>query len=805
MARIEKSELLEYFLAEAEDYLNVLSFGIPQLENSTDRNAILEELFRAAHTLKGASAIVKLGVTSRIAHRMEDIFEAFRSEKLSVTKESIELLLSMIDSMALILKDISEGRDEQEGVENKFSDRIDKLFASAGISSGTSETVPPETQTEQPAPSGQKHAGLVPGGESSGRPWEGQRDLTSGQTVLPDRPRDAAEPKKEDREYFFGNFVRIELRKIEEMFNLIGEVTIMKNHMLKKTKDAGDLSEEVLFAGRRLVEEVNSFAERHAYAALDNAKFADPLFSEFGELEFDRYDEQNIFSRKVQELTEDIAEALKELMNFYETFQDDIKSLDRVVKSLRSDLSESRMMDIGRLFQRFARPVKEMARESGKKIDFQISGQSTKIDRVIFENLFDPLMHMIRNAVGHAIENVEDRVRKGKKREGTLSLSARREGINIIIEVKDDGTGIDTRMVFDEAVKRGIIAPDAQLSREEILSLIFLPGFTTAVTTDMTSGRGVSMNAVRNQVSNINGTLELSTEPGKGTTFRLRIPSSLAISNVIVFNYGSMEFVMPTSLIEEVVQYEPAESQLVIEGEEPEVMVNYRGVAIHAKRLSEVFSGSGNGKEESKDGFVIICSISNKKVGLIVDEVFAQEEAIIKPINRFLDGLAIYTGVTISGDGKVRLVLNPLKVFEEETRTLMITPSEEESYEGRRVLVVDDSLSVRKYLSNFFSSKNLKVYTASNGSEALKELEDTEVELIVADLEMPVMHGYELVSRIRTIEKLRHIPIIVLTSRSTGKHREKAIELGADEYMVKPFDDRVMEEALRKYALLPTA
>ena len=160
MARIEKSELLEYFLAEAEDYLNVLSFGIPQLENSTDRNAILEELFRAAHTLKGASAIVKLGVTSRIAHRMEDIFEAFRSEKLSVTKESIELLLSMIDSMALILKDISEGRDEQEGIENKFSDRIDKLFASAGITSGILETVPPETQTEQPAPSGQKHAAL---------------------------------------------------------------------------------------------------------------------------------------------------------------------------------------------------------------------------------------------------------------------------------------------------------------------------------------------------------------------------------------------------------------------------------------------------------------------------------------------------------------------------------------------------------------------------------------------------------------------------------------------------------------------
>jgi chemotaxis protein histidine kinase CheA len=793
MGKIEKSELLEYFLAEAEDYLNVLGFGIPQLESAADRTPILEELFRAAHTLKGAAAIVKLTVTSRIAHSLEDILEAFRNKRLIVTRDSIELLQLMLDSIAQILRDISSGKEEDDTVENKFTERVQELLASleeAAESDISFEGAAEEAEMKkEPA-----EASVVAEAVEPGKAVE---EIAQPAVAAPE----GTELKKDEMEYSFGNFIRLDLRKIEDMFNLIGEVTILKNHMLKKSKDAGDLSEEVLFAGKRLMEEVNKFAERHAYSINDGTKYVDPLFSEFGELEFDRYDEQNIFSRKVQELTEDIAEAMKEMMGFYETFSDDIKTLDRVVNSLRSDLSDSRMMDIGRLFQRFVRPVKEMAKEAGKKIEFHISGQSTKIDRVVFEKLFDPLMHMIRNSIGHGVETSEVRISKGKKKEGTISLSAKREGINIVIEIMDDGAGIDTGRIMEEAIKQGLVARDAKLSREEILSLIFLHGFSTAAQTDMTSGRGVGMNAVRNQIANINGTVELSTETGKGTTFRIKVPSSMAITNVIVFTYATIEFVIPASLIEEVVQYELPEDETQ-RSEGVGHTINYRGTSVYAKKLSEVFHIAGNGRVEKKDSFVIICSVSNKKVGLIVDDVFAQEEAIIKPVNRFLDGLSIYSGITISGDGKVRLVINPLKIFEDEAGAVTIAHTEIESDEGRRVLVVDDSLSVRKYLTAFFLARNLKVYSASNGAEALKELEQNEVDLIVADLEMPVMHGYELVSRIRAIDKLRHIPIIVLTSRSAGKHKEKALELGADEYMVKPFEERTMEDALRKYALL---
>jgi chemosensory pili system protein ChpA (sensor histidine kinase/response regulator) len=715
----------------------------------------------------------------------------------------------MLDAIAHIVRDISAGKEEREGVEKQFTERVAEVLARANVFGTesefgleddykTAEALPAiaaeiEVPSEQPAALTEtvKPQTRIPEHKDTAVPVESQ-----------DKPEEQTGRRKDDIEYFFGNFVRIDLKKIEEMFNLISEVTIMKNSMLKKTKEAGEVSEAVLFAGKKLLEEVNTFAERHAYTITDNVKYIDPLFSDFGELEFDRYDEQNLFSRKLQEMTEDITEALKELMSFYGSFQEDIKSLDKIVRFLRSDLSDSRMIDIGRLFQRFVRPIKDLAREYDRRVDFQIAGQSTKIDRVIFENLFDPLMHMIRNCVSHGIEKGDERIRRGKRKEGVISLSARREGINIIIEIRDDGAGIDTKKVFNAAVNQGLIKPEEKLSREEILALIFLPGFSTADSTDMTSGRGVGMNAVRSQISNINGMLEISTEVGKGTAFLIRVPSSLAITNVIVFNYGEMEFVMPTSLIEEVVQYEPAENKSGDRGDAM-TMVNYRGTAIQAKKLSDVFYINGNGHADKKDNFVIVCSISNKKIGLIVDNVLIQEEAIIKPVNRFLEGLSIYSGITISGEGKVRLVLNPLKVFEGETRTFMIAPPEVESLEGRRVLIVDDSLSVRKYLSAFLTTRNLKVYSASNGGEALKMLEENEVDLIITDLEMPIMHGYELVSRIRASSQWKGIPIIVLTSRSTGKHKEKALELGADDYIIKPFDEAGLMESLKKFSMLP--
>ncbi len=762
MAGVNRSELLEYFLSEAEDHINTLQRGISEIEAAPGSDTVIEDLYRAAHTLKGAAALVKLTTTSNIAHRMEDILEGLKDKKITAGREIVDLLFYMLDSIKGLVQDVSEGRGEDPAIEQEVFARADEALSK--VATAVPGKVPPKAPELE--------------------------------AVVPEK-REAVGRRKEDFEFFSGNFVKVDVRKVEEMLNLIGEITIKKNYLLQKTKETGEISDEIFFAGRRLLKEITEFADRYAYSLPDNVRYTDPLLSEFGELEFDRYDELNLFSRKLQEITNDITEALKDLSDFFESFGDDVKTIGNMIKMLRSDISEARMVEIGRLFQRFVRPIKDMARQYDKKVELLISGGDTKIDKVIFERLFDPLMHIIRNAIIHGIERADERLQKGKKEEGLIFLSARREGNTVVIEINDNGRGIDTDRLFEEAVRKGLLTPDSRPSKEDLLSLIFVPGFTTTEIADMASGRGMGMSAVRRLISAINGVVEVDTDVGWGTTCRIKVPSSLAITNVIVFSSGGVEFVMPSGLLEEIIQLE------VTDAVESVTTITYRGRDIHAMSLSEKLGISQQGRftvgSFSNALPAIICNLTDRKAALIVDEIVGQEETIIKPMNRFLGGLYIYSGTTISGDGRVRFVINPLRIFEEHIQPVAARPVTEEGYEGRRVLIVDDSLSVRKYVSAFLEAKRFKVYSASNGVEALNILDETPVDMVITDLEMPVMHGYELINRIKGSERLKDIPVIVLTSRSAEKHREKAIDSGAEDFLVKPFDEKSLSEILRKY------
>lgn len=771
MTEFDRFGLFEYFLPEAEDYINTLDKGISELETSADSAACIEDLFRAAHTLKGAAALMKLNITSNIAHRMEDILEELKDKKRKVSRGILDVLSYMLDAIKSLIYDISKGRGEDSRIEEELFAKINQIMEKEKAEVAPTVHVPPPKMKES------MEDEIIP--------------VEIPIPALPEK-RETIGRRKEDFEFFSGNFVKVDVRKVEEMLNLIGEITIKKNYLLQRTKDTKYIADEIFFIGRRLLKEVDNFSERYAYSVPGSVKYIDPLLSEFGELEFDRYDDLNLFSRKLQEITNDIAEALKELLEFFGSFSDDVNTIDNLIKTLQSDISESRMIDIGRLFQRFVRPIKDMAKQYNKKVELLVSGGDTKIDKVIFERLFDPLTHIIRNAISHGIEGAEERLQKGKKEEGLIFLSARREGNTVVLEIKDDGRGIDTNRLFEQAVKNGLLKPDQTPTKEELLSLIFIPGFTTDERADMVSGRGIGMSAVRRQVSDINGVVEVDTNVGWGATFRIKVPTTLAITNTIVFKAGNVEFVIPASLIEEVIL-------LDLSGDHEEIpsIINYRGKDISVRNLAETLGIPVKTDKMNKP--VIICNVSDKRVGLVVDEIIGQEETIIKPINYFLSGLHIYSGTTISGDGRVRFVLNPLRIFEEQIQPVTIKPMDIETYMGKRILIVDDSLSVRKHVGAFLEARKFKVYSASNGAEALKLLEEMPVDMIIADLEMPVMHGYELISRIKDSEKLREIPIIVLTSRGSEKHREKALHCGASGYLIKPFDEKNLLDILRKH------
>jgi chemosensory pili system protein ChpA (sensor histidine kinase/response regulator) len=760
---IDKTELFGYFLSEASDHISVLERGISELETSTDKKNLVEELFRSAHTLKGSAALLKLSATSNIAHKMEDILEGLMNQTIKANSTIVDALSYMLDGIKSLLSGISRGANEDLEAGNKILYKAKEILT-------PEKTVEPDITTVDQTPVLE--------------PFQAKPEKEVSEYTVDEKLKQA----RQDAELFMGNFVRVDAQKVEDMLSLIGELTIKKNYILRKTKNITDISDEIFFTGRRLLMEVNDFAERYSYSLPENVKYVDPLLSEFGELEFDRYDELNLFSRKLQEITNDITESLKELRDFFEYFGSDIKDMDTMIKLLKSDLTDARMMEIGILFKRFMKPVKDIAKQHGKNVEFLIAGSLTKIDRVIFERLFTPLMHLIMNSIIHGIEKSDERVLKNKKPGGTVTLSASRAGGTVVIEVVDDGRGIDTQKIFKRAVEQGLLSADDKPTKEELISLIFIPGFSTAEQIDMAAGRGIGMNAVRRMIAGINGIIEISTDEGLGTTIRIKVPSSLAISNVILFRMSSLMFVIPASFVDEIMQF----TDISEKG-----FIDYRGREIIAKEFSEVLGMPD--RADRQLNYVIVCNVSNKNVGLIVDEVIGHEETVIKPLNTFLKGLEIYSGTTISGDGSIRFVINPIAIFEEQLKGLAAVQPIIEDYSGKAILIADDSISVRKYVTVFLGSKKFKVYTASNGVEALNLLYEKPVDMIITDLEMPVMHGYEFISRVKASEKLRNIPLIVLTSRGGQKHKRKAEESGADGYLIKPFDEDSLSNILKKF------
>lgn len=765
---IDKTELFGYFLSEAEDHISVLDRGISELQTSADKN-LIEELFRSAHTLKGSAALVKLTATSNIAHKMEDILEGLMNKTIKANSTIIEVLSFMLDGIKSLLSGISKGVDEDLEAGNHILNKAKEILTTA-----TTQTFEADFASADNALALDSYQPAI--------------EKTASEKTIDETLKQV----RQESELFMGNFIRVDAQKVEDMLSLIGELTIKKNYILQKTKNITDISDEIFFTGRRLLMEVNDFAERYSYSLPENVKYVDPLLSEFGELEFDRYDELNLFSRKLQEITNDITESLKELRDFFEYFSSDIKDIDTMIKLLKSDLTDARMMEIGILFKRFIKPVKDIAKQHGKNVELHISGSLTKIDRVIFERLFTPLMHLIMNSIIHGIENADERTLKNKKPQGTITLSASRAGGTVIIEVIDDGRGIDTNKIFKRAVEQGLLKADDKPSKEELISLIFLPGFSTAEKVNMAAGRGIGMNAVRRMIAGINGTIEVSSDEGLGTSIRIKVPSSLAISNVILFRISSLMFAIPASFVDEITQF----TDISEKG-----FIDHRGKNIIAKEFAEVLGLTS--RHDKQPNYVIVCNISNRNVGLIVDEVIGHEETVIKPLNTFLKGLEIYSGTTISGDGSIRFVINPISIFEEQLKGLAAVQPIIEDYSGKTILIADDSISVRKYVSAYLESKNFKVYTASNGVEALNILYEKPVDMIITDLEMPVMHGYEFINRVKASDKHKNIPLIVLTSRGGQKHKRKAEESGADDYLVKPFDEESLSNILKKFFSLP--
>lgn len=862
---MDKSGIVEFFLVEAGEHIQNLNGGLLALEKDPADSAIIDELFRAAHTLKGSAAMMGFQGVSDISHKAEDMLGQFRSGAIPICKDTLNFLFDSVDAVKLMVDGIAANQPEDQIVVDSIGRAYKDIVASFQTTFPDEEpmlegaTVAPtaapkkddlDLAWEKTFDAGEEEpsAGPPPQEEAVDEPPApvaiAQEEEKATAPPAPEAPQEAAdaatdevlstssdeevpllqeieEAKKTgihekrgvgrraaDTAELEKQFIRVNIDRLDNLMNLVGEMIVNRNRLARQVDFIKTLREELAFSQNRLLHEIKKFEEKYEYTLsveAPNHLETEARQDDFLELEFDRYDDFNLLSRKLSEITNDTNEIMNELAVFFDSFELDTARISTITTNLQDEITMARMVEMDKLYQMFQRPVRDIAQDEGKQVKMVVSGGETKIDKTIFEIISDPLMHMIRNAVSHGIETVDERKMLKKEPTGSLILNARHEGNSIVLEIEDDGHGMDPAALRQAAVDKGFIsAAEAQsLTDLEAINLIFRPGFSTAQKISKISGRGVGMDVVSTHLARINGRIEIKTEKGVGTKFVIRLPLTLAIAQALIVKLNDQEMAVPMNLVEETTRFSSKDIQRAA-GEE---MVGLRGTLLRLLKLNELLgAGKFPKKDESYRHPTLILGMAEKRIALMVEDIIGREEIVVKSLGDYLKGIKFFSGATISGEGNVRLIINIASLFGDEavvaSRASIGSAKEpmkqEISQRKPKVLVVDDSISIRKYVQRFLDRTGYEVEVAPDGMEALNIMGRMKFDAVITDLEMPVMHGYDLMAEMRKNSEFMNIPIIVLTSRAGEKHRQKALEMGAQDYLVKPFEEQEMLGALKK-------
>ena len=534
------AEVMSFFGPEAQEYLESLEAQLLRLERDQHNPEVINQLFRTAHTLKGSAYTVGFESIGDLTHYVEDFMGAVREGRVKILPGHTDVLLRSVDVARLLMR-----RDPTS------LDMVRQRFAVA-IQGLKQLDQPLTTQVVQMGPAVHRVDASV---EQEPR----------GQEVI--EPAKAAEGKTadgkaaEDREV-----IRVSRDRLERLLNLVGELVIGRGRLEQRLHMLEQLSQQVLAYKSRLVESVHSFAEKHTFT-LPSAS-SDPVntpaqgftgLSDFGSLEFDKYDDFNILARRVGEVTADISESMTQLSGSIRRSHEDMSHLAQLTLGMRDEIARARMVPIGTPFTRFRRATREMARATGKDVTLVTSGEHTEVDTGVVERLVDPLVHLVRNAVYHGIELAADRVSKGKSATGTIYLHAAHRGSAVLIEVEDDGAGLDVEKIRAKAVERGLIRPEVARSipESEVIKFIFVPGFSTADQIGDQAGRGVGMDVVKRVIESMNGHIDVESIRGVGTKFTLSLPLTLLIATALMVRAGSERYGIPLPAVREVTMLTP--------------------------------------------------------------------------------------------------------------------------------------------------------------------------------------------------------------------------------------------------------
>jgi chemosensory pili system protein ChpA (sensor histidine kinase/response regulator) len=563
--------------------------------------------------------------------------------------------------------------------------------------------------------------------------------------------------------------------------------------------------EQTIIRLRRQVTHLATQAEARIQSRQDQGAKAHQL--EFDPLELDRFTELQQVSRSLMEIADDLGNIGNTLGENTREIAALLDQQAKVNKEIQQGLMRTGMVRFGSIIPRLRRVVRQAAQELGKQAELLVGGEEAEVDRTVLENMVAPLEHMLRNSLAHGIESPELRRAAGKPDIGTITLSLRREGAELVLELGDDGGGLNFDSIRAKGLEKGLLLPGQAATQEELIALLLRPGFSTASTVTQISGRGVGMDVVNAAIGAMRGALLIQTEPGQGTRFIVRLPFSLSVTQALLVQAGDATLAIPLLSIELVTRLKESEFQVYLSGEQSRHQYSDRHYPIHNLGIligSEHLLPFDDVKDRRPPA--LLFRSAEASAGLQVEAVLGYQEIIVKPIGPQFNGVPGISGATVLGDGRVVVVVDLAALVrnigsqrqkQAESRALRLA-RQETRHEWISIMVIDDSITMRKVTARILERHNIQAVTAKDGLDAVAMLQTQVPDLAILDIEMPRMDGFEVVAHIRNQPHLRHLPIIMVTSRGGQKHRERAMKLGVNDYLTKPYQEEQLMQSIRK-------
>jgi chemosensory pili system protein ChpA (sensor histidine kinase/response regulator) len=829
-------ELYEIFVEEAAEVIESSETALRLWAEQTDGEEHRSEFQRHLHTLKGSARMMDIMPVGDLAHVLESLMTQVTDGQVAESEELFALLHESHDRLSEMVENVKarklpgkatviesslqamaqqqqDGTEEVAGVvEDQKVSENDASFVEGVAESADSEAQvelepEPEVVTEAVAEADVKSSvdseseyaveteelPVVAVDESGQHADSEVAEPIRAAPVIPVKAERRTAPKARSEQ------VRVQSELLDDMVNHVGEISIYRTRMEQQVSDYRFNLTELDQTITRLRHQLRQLEmETEAQILFRHEQEVDAHNQEFDPLEMDRYSNLQQTSRSLIESISDLR-SLQEIMDSTTREAETLLlQQSRVSTDLQEGLMRTRMIPFSGLASRLRRIVRQSSSQLGKKVELDLVGADGEMDRTVIDRIIAPLEHMLRNAIAHGIEQPSQRMESGKSEAGLIAISFDREGPEIVLRIEDDGAGIDVDAVRARAVERDLMRADSALTDIDVMQFILQTGFSTATEVTQISGRGVGMDVVNSEVKQLGGSLHIASTAGEGTLFTVRLPYTLAINQALLVTAGEQPFCVPLGSVEGVVRANPEELMSAYGADE--CVYEYAGNEYQLRHLGTLLE-TGNIDLNRSQGYVpvLLVRIGEKRIAFQIEALMGSREIVIKPVGVQLSTVSCVSGATILGDGSVVMILDMAAVTRINTRMQPVDLPVRKKTENRLVvMVVDDSITVRKVTTRLLERNGFKVLTAKDGIDALGQLQENVPDMMLLDIEMPRMDGFELATHVRNDDQLKHVPIIMITSRTGDKHRERAEEIGVNNYLGKPYQENALLDSIHR-------